>query len=129
VHVRHERRDRHAAELGGERRRGREDVGHGDVGRERPHLRDGLACRLDGRLERLERALAGREDLVLGRGGEPHPGGLGRLAPALPGVERDRVTARHERRAEREHRERVPGIAERAEVDAQHRPAGHSGLT
>ena len=44
VHVRDERRQRHALELGGERRRGGEDVGDGDVGREVVHERADLAA-------------------------------------------------------------------------------------
>ena len=88
----------------------------------------GLARGAHGRLVRLERPLARGEDLVLGRGGERHPGRLGGLLPAPPGLQRDRVAARDERLAEREHRERVARVAERAEVDAQRRPA-HSDLT
>ena len=42
-----------------------------------------------------------------------------RLLPAPPRLQRDGVAARDERLAEREHRERVAGVAERAEVDAQ----------
>ena len=127
VHVRHQGRERHAAELGGQRGRGREDVRDRDVGRERLDRRDRLAGGMDGRLVGLQRPLAGGEDLVLRRGGELDPGRLRRLLPAAPGLQRDGVAAVDERLAEREHRERVAGIAERAEVDAQG-PTAHSCL-
>ena len=47
------------------------------------------------------------------------PAASRRLLPAPPGLQRDGVAAGDERLAEREHRERVAGVAERAEVDAQ----------
>ena len=91
------------------------------------HRRHGLARGVDGRLVGLHRPLARGEDLVLGRRGERHPGRLGVLLPAPPRLQRDGVAARDERLAEREHRERVARVAERAEVDAQ--AAAHSALT
>ena len=47
------------------------------------------------------------------------PAASRRLLPAPPGLQRDGVPARDERLAEREHRERVARVAERAEVHAQ----------
>ena len=48
------------------------------------------------RLVGLQRLLARGEDLVLGRGGERHPRGLGRLAPALPRLDPHLVAAREQ---------------------------------
>ena len=123
VDVRDERRHGHAGELRRERGRGREDVGHRDVGRERLDRGDGLPRRRHGGLIGLERALAGREDLVLRRRGERDAGRLGGLLPAPPGLQRDGVPAGDQRLAQRQHGERVAGIAEGAEEDP------HSALT
>ena len=125
MHVRDQRGHGHAAELRGERRGGGEDVGDRDVGRERLDRRDGLPRGAHRGLVGLERPLARREHLVLGRGGERHPRRARGLLPAPPGLQRDGVAAGDERLAEREHGEGVARVAERAEVDAQ----AHSGLT
>jgi hypothetical protein len=115
VDVRHERRHRHTFELGGERRRGRQDVRDHDVGLERAdelprHLR-----RERRRLIRLQRPLSRGEDLVLGSGGEVHARGLGGLAPALPRLDPDVVAARHELGPQGDDRKGVPRVAERAQ--------------
>ena len=117
VEVGDDRPDRHALELARQRGREREDVGDHDGGGDLAHEVDGLARRPLDRLVGRQRPLAGGEDVVLGRGGEAHPLALDVLLPALPGLQRHRVAAGGELAAERDHRERVPGVAEGAEQD------------
>src|SRR6185437_11368200 len=66
---------------------------------------------------------AGREHRVLGGGDERHSFRLDVVAPTGPRLECDLVPARDKALAEREHRERVAGVAERAQKDPQ--PVGH----
>ena len=117
VHVRDQRRPRPAVELGRERRREREDVGDDDLGGELAHERQRVVGGVDDGLVEVERLGALREDLVLGRGRERHPLALDVALPAPPGLQRDLVTARHERAAERDHRKSVAGVAEGAQQD------------
>ncbi len=74
----------------------------------------------DGLVE-IERLGTLREHLILGRRGEADALGLDVGAPACPRLQRHVVSARHERAAERDHRKRVPGIAEGAEQHPQRR--------
>src|SRR5205814_10366156 len=64
-----------------------------------------------------QRALAGGEDVVLRRRRERHALRLGGRLPALPGLERDLVAAPDQFAPERDDRERVAWIAERAEQE------------
>ena len=116
-HVRDERRHRHAAQLRRQRGRHRQDVRDRDVGRERPHERRGLARRPHRRFVRLQGPLPRREHLVLGRGGErpsppPRP-----AAPAPPRLDATSCPRSTSADAQRQHRERVPRVAEGAEED------------
>ena len=119
MHVRDQRRDRHALQLPCKRRAQGEDVRHHRVRSQPRDVRPRVARRAHDRLVGLQRRVLRREDGILGRGDERQPGRLGVRAPALPGLERDRVTASRKRRAEREHREGVAGIAERAQEQPQ----------
>ena len=57
--------------------------------------------------------------LVLRRRREPHPLALHGLPPARPRLERDLVAAPRQLRAQRDRRERVPGVAERRDEEAR----------
>ena len=109
VDVRDERRYGHALELRRQGGCGGEDVRDHDVGVEGSHELPRDPGGADGRLIGLQRPLAGREDQVLGRGGEGHARGLGRLAPAFPGLDAHLVAAGEELRTEGDHGERMPG--------------------
>ena len=126
---------RRPGELAGERRGEGQDVRDDRVGGQLLHERRALAGRSHHRLVGLERARARREDVVLGRRSEGHPRGLHGLAPAPPGLQRHRVAALRQPPAQRDHRERVAGIPERPEEQAQptvaqvaavHRPVRHA---
>src|SRR5437588_1277930 len=113
--MRDERRDRHPLELAGHRRREGEDVVHDGVRRELGHGGPRLAGGANDRLVWLERSLPGGEHGVFGGGDESHSGGLHVVAPARPGLEYDVVTPSDQPRPEREHRESVAWVSERAE--------------
>ena len=81
VHVRDQRRDPQSLELGGERRRQRQDVVDDQVGPELGDCRTRLRGRQHDRLVRRQRAVAGREDRVLGGRDEPHSVALDVVAP------------------------------------------------
>ena len=119
IEVGDDRRHRHALELGGQRRRQGQDVGHHRIGGELRHQRPRLARRPQHRLVGLQRPLARGEDVVLGRRLEAHARGPHVVLPALPGLQHHLVPARRERAAQRDQRERVPGVAEGAQQQPQ----------
>ena len=111
-----------SAQLGRQRRRQRQDV--------RRRRRRARKSRTSGSVSRaaahrglvgLQRPPERGEDLVLRRGGERHPGRLDVPLPLDPGLQAHVVPALDQPRAQREHRERVPGVAERAEQDPHQR--------
>ena len=121
IHVRDERRHRHALELRGQRRRGREDVRHRDVRRERPHERHASprAARTAASYGFSGRSRVGNT-WYSGAAANVHPRrgrvGLASAATSAIATSCPRATSAV---PEREHRERVPGVAERAEEDLQ----------
>ena len=118
--MRDQRRHRDALELAGHRRRERQDVVHDDIG---PQLGD--------RTPRV--CPVARTTASYISNGSPAPGNSGYsgadtnriparldvLAPARPGLERHLVPARRQLGAEREHREGVTGLAERAQEEPE----------
>ncbi|HXB64158.1 MAG TPA: hypothetical protein VNV42_04695 [Solirubrobacteraceae bacterium] len=118
VDVGNQRGERNPAQLGGERGREREDVGDHHLGRELLHQRQRVARGVHDRLVEVQRLEAVGGHAVLGCGGESHALGLDGSAPALPCLQRHVVPTRGERASERDHREGVAGVAERAEQHA-----------
>ena len=115
IDVRDQGRVGHPLDLRGERRCEREDVRDDDLRLQVSHERERVSrCVHDGLVE-VERLWTGRKDLVLRRGGEANALRLDGLAPASPGLERDLMTARDERTAQRDHGEGVTRVAEGAQ--------------
>ena len=120
-------------ELGGEGGGEREDVVDDDMGLHVAHERERVAggARDGGvEVERWRAGIAGGEDAILGGGGEGEPLGFDLVLPALPGLQRDVVSARGKGTPEGDHGEGVAGVAEGAEQHSQGLTGGgvHGGL-
>src|SRR5205085_1723697 len=84
------------------------------------HMRERGQAKAAPGLVGLERPFARGEDVVLRRGREGHALRLGRRLPALPRLERDLMPASDQLAAQRDDRERMPRVAERAEEKARY---------
>ena len=95
-------------------RREREDVRDHHVRLDLAHERQRVPRRTHHRLVEVQRLRPGGEHLILGRRGELESLALHVLLPALPRLQRDAVATRGQGAGERDHRERVAGVAEGA---------------
>jgi hypothetical protein len=115
MHVRDERRDRHAAQLRCERRCEGQDVRDDRLRLELAHERHRHPRERQRRVVRVERVAGRGEDGVLGRRVERHAAGEDVVLPAPPGLQGHVVATCRERPAQRDGGERVARVAERAE--------------
>ncbi|HLL92900.1 MAG TPA: hypothetical protein VK252_08170 [Solirubrobacteraceae bacterium] len=122
VDVGDQRRARPAVDLRRQRGGQREDVRHHHVWGQLAHQRDRVRGRMHHRLIEVQRLRTRGEDLVLRRRRERQALILDVLLPARPRLQRHLMPARRQRAPQRDHREGVARVAERAQQDA-HQPA------